>query len=75
MNTDHSLEHLHRQITIRLASALGNLRMLVIGAPFTSELVTLATDEVEGALETARAAEAVRIELAHSLGSNERYSQ
>jgi hypothetical protein len=74
MNTDHSLEHLHRQITIRLASALGNLRMLAIGAPFANELVMLAAEEVEVALEAARAAEAVRFELARSLGPSRRWS-
>jgi hypothetical protein len=74
MNTDHSLEHLHRQITIRLASALGNLRMLEIGAPFASELVALATDEVQLALEAARTAEEVRFELARSLGPSQRFS-
>ena len=74
METNRSLAHLHRQITIRLASALGNLRMLEIGAPFTTELVALAADEVEVALETARAAEVVRFELAQSLGSNQKFS-
>ena len=74
MNTDHSLEHQHRQITMRLASALGNLHMLQIGAPFASELVALATDEVEVALDAARAAEAIRSELARSLGSDRRWS-
>lgn len=74
MNPDNSLERLHRQIIIRLASALGNLRMIAIGAPFAAELVTLATDEVEVALEAARAAETARFELAQSLGSNQRFS-
>jgi hypothetical protein len=74
MKTHHSLEHLHRQITIRLASALSNLRMLEIGAPFANELVTLAADEVEVALDAARSAETVRFELARSLGPDRRWS-
>ena len=74
MNTDKSLELEHRQIIIRLASALGNLRMLAIGAPFAAELVQLASDEVEVALQAAREAETIRLELARSLGTNRRCS-
>ena len=69
MNTNQSLEQLHRQIIIRLAAALGNLRMLAIGAPFATELIRLAVDEVEVALEAAREAESVRRDLRRAVGS------
>lgn len=58
-----SLRELHRDIIVRLATAVGNLRMVAVGAPFVGELIRLAETEVEAALDSARQAEQVRAEL------------
>jgi hypothetical protein len=66
-----SLKELHRDIIVRLAAALGNLRLLAIGAPFASELVKLAENEVEAALLSAQDAEALRAEICGALTAPE----
>jgi hypothetical protein len=63
-----SLEQLHRDCIVRLAEALGKLRMLAIGAPFADELVELAEDDVKAALHAVRAAEALRTEIRRMVG-------
>jgi hypothetical protein len=67
MRPGPSLKELHRDIIVRLAAALGNLRLLAIGAPFASELIKLAESEVEAALEMAQEAEAIRAEITGAL--------
>jgi hypothetical protein len=61
--TGLSLRQLHRDIIVRLATAIGNLRMVAAGAPFVGELIRLAETEVEAALDSARQAEQVRADL------------
>jgi hypothetical protein len=58
-----SLRELHRDIIVRLATAVGHLRMVAVGAPFAGELIRLAETEVDAALDSARQAEQVRAEL------------
>jgi hypothetical protein len=65
-----SLQGLHRGIIFHLGSALGNLRLIAIGAPFASELVKLAEREVEAALDLAREAEQMRAALSTALGEH-----
>jgi hypothetical protein len=62
-----SLEQLHRECMLRLAAATGNLRMLAIGAPFASDLIDLAEDDVRAALDATRQAEQLRAAIALSL--------
>jgi hypothetical protein len=65
--TEQSLQHLHRNIILRLAAALGNLRLLAVGAPFAAELASLAEQEVSAALTSARLAEQLRTKTAGHL--------
>jgi hypothetical protein len=65
-----SLEQLHRKCIVRLAAASGNLQMLAIGAPFASELVELTENDVRSALEAARQAEQLRMQIIWSLLGN-----
>jgi hypothetical protein len=71
-SSNKSLEELHQELIVRLASALGNLRLLAIGAPFACELIRLAEHDVEAALTATRSAESVRYELSGLLGAGER---
>ena len=65
-----SLQQLHRDVIVRLASATGNLRMLTIGAPFVSELVQLARRRCAGTLDAAREAEDVRASISYKLSGH-----
>jgi hypothetical protein len=66
-----SLESLHREIILRLGTAIGNLRLIAVGAPFAAELVKLAEQEVEAALAAAREAEAARRRVSSAIGGTE----
>lgn len=69
MSAYRSLEQSHRACMLRLAGATGNLKMLAIGAPFASELIQLAENDVRAALAAARDAEQIRVEVARLLSS------
>jgi hypothetical protein len=66
-HTDTTLRDLHREIIIRLACALNNLRLFAVGAPFPSDLARLAQVDVETAMSAAREAEVVRARISSQL--------
>jgi hypothetical protein len=68
--TQQSLQGLHRGIILRLGSALGSLRLIGVGAPFTGELVKLAEEDIEAALRLARDAERTRSDISTALGEH-----
>lgn len=62
-----SLKELHRDIIVRLAAAIGNLRMVALGAPFAAELTDAAESDLQAALAAAREAETMRAEISRNL--------
>lgn len=63
LECEASLESLHREIILRLGCAIGNLRLIAVGAPFATDLVRLAEQDIDAALTAARDAEDVRVRL------------
>jgi hypothetical protein len=68
INTPETLQQHHKTLLLRLASGLGGLRMLAVGAPFAAELVELAEADIRVALEAARKAETLRAAISRQLG-------
>jgi len=69
LDCESSLESLHREIILRLGCAIGNLRLIAVGAPFAADLVRLAEQDIDAALTAARSAEDVRTHLLHVVAS------
>lgn len=59
---------LHQMIRARLCSALGNTRLLFIGAPFVEELVRCVEGDLLDALQASRALDSRDEELRRLLG-------
>ncbi len=69
---DPSLRELHHTIRLRLGTAIGNLRLLAIGAPFGEEMIQLIERDLFEALKAATAIEQVEHELTGLLGLQSR---
>jgi hypothetical protein len=61
------LPELHRAILARLGAAIGNLRLIAIGAPFTEELVRIVEVDLLDALQATRQANRLTEQLASNL--------
>jgi hypothetical protein len=59
-----SLAQLHDTILVRLGIALGNVRLVTIGAPFAEELVRVVEGDLLDALQAVHEAERVTRQIA-----------
>ena len=66
---DRPLSTQLKDIRLSVSQAISNVRLISIGAPFTSEIVHLAERDLLDALRTCRAAEAHISDLSRHLGA------
>ena len=65
----HTLAQAHDQLATHVAQALGNLRLLAVGAPFTGEIVRLIESDLVSALDETRQARQLAGDLRSTLGA------
>ena len=65
----HTLARALDQLAAHLAQALGNLRLLAVGAPFTEEIVRLIENDLVAALNEVRQARELSGDVRSALGA------